>query len=102
MKNLVKCIVLLMLSSSALAIDTNGYVKIKEIKAWASQIDVYLDDLQEHQCSDTVHKTRFKADPTKTHYVSFLLMAFAAGKEVKLAYSCDEGGYPIIAGVRVH
>ena len=87
-------------STQALAINTNGYEQIKEVKAWSTKIDVYLQSNQEHQCPGSL-KTRFRADVEKEQHVSFLLAAFMAGKTVSLSYGCDSEGYPIISGVRV-
>ncbi|MDV5168331.1 hypothetical protein [Photobacterium rosenbergii] len=91
----------LMFTTSVSAINTEGYVTIKEVKSWDTTIDVYLSDGQDHKCSDTNYKTRFVADSVKSHHVSFLLTAFSAGKSVSLAYNCDENGYPKIAGIRM-
>jgi hypothetical protein len=87
-------------TSSVFATNTSGYEKIREVKAWANVIDVYMQSNQEHQCSGG-SKTRFLADASKPQYVSFLLAAFSAGHPVSLSYYCNSGGYPMITGVRV-
>lgn len=85
---------------NAQAINSQGYVKIKGIKAWENTIDVYFIDDQEHQCDGSL-KTRFLVDPKKTHHTSFILAAFMASKPVSLAYSCNNNGHPWVEGVRV-
>lgn len=94
-------ITLFMVAHSAFAIDTSGYVEIKEVKAWDSAIDVYLIDNQQHQCENQAHLTRFLLDPSSNHKVSFILSAFAAGKKVSLSYTCNASGHPEISGIRV-
>ena len=88
-------------SNSVLAINSIGYVKIREIKAWDTTIDVYFEDNQKHTCSDESHKTRYLADSRKEHHVSFLLSAFVSGKLVSISYQCQPDGYPMISGIRV-
>ncbi|CAH7080132.1 conserved exported hypothetical protein [Vibrio chagasii] len=88
-------------SNSVLAINSIGYVKIREIKAWDTTIDVYFEDNQKHTCSDESHKTRYLADSRKEHHVSFLLSAFVSGKLVSVSYQCQPDGYPMISGIRV-
>lgn len=90
-----------MVASSAFAIDTSGYVEIKEVKAFDSRIDVHLIDNQHHQCENQAHLTRFLLDSSSTHKVSFILSAFAAGKKVSLSYTCNADGNPEISGIRV-
>lgn len=90
--------VLLAYSGMAHAINTDSYVQIREVKAWDSQIDVYLVDNQEHQCAGD-NKTRFLIDVTEAHKVSFIITAFSAGKSVSLAYNCNSEGYPVISGI---
>lgn len=87
-------------SGLASALDTVGYVKVAEIKAWTGRIDVLLEDNQQHQCPGDL-KTRFIMDVAEPHKISFLLAAFSAGRPVSLSYSCDSEGYPAIQGIRV-
>ncbi len=94
-------LIFVLFSNFAIALDTVGYVKLKEVKAWDSTIDVYFEDAQHHQCPSESHKTRFLADSRKSHHVSFLLTAFASGKFVSLSYKCQENGHPMIVGIRV-
>tara|TARA_B100001059_G_C17830875_1_gene584637 strand:- start:1882 stop:2187 length:306 start_codon:yes stop_codon:yes gene_type:complete len=88
-------------SNSVFAIDSIGYVKIREVKAWDTTIDVYFEDNQKHTCSNKSHKTRYKADSRKEHHVSFLLSAFVSGKLVSISYECQPDGHPMISGIRV-
>jgi hypothetical protein len=99
MKKIMSVILMSIISSSVMAINTSDYVEIKELKAWEPVIDVYFVDNQNHQCSGG-HKTRFLADVNNKHHVSFLLTAFTAGLKVQLAYSCNQQGYPEISGIR--
>jgi hypothetical protein len=98
--NYVIGIVCFAFSSNIFALDTVGYVKIKELKAWDTVVDVNLEGDQQHQCSGTL-KTRFLADAGKNNHISFLLMAYAAGKTVSLKYTCNSNGHPEINGIRV-
>ena len=91
----------LLLVNSAFAINSLGYVKIKEVKAWNTTIDVYLADDQEHQCTGS-QKTRFLGESAKPHHVSFILTAFSSGKAVSLSYLCNNNGHPVINGIRMH
>ena len=88
-------------SNSVFAINSIGYVKIREVKAWDTTIDVYFEDNQKHTCSNESHKTRYLADSRKEHHVSFLLSAFVSGKLVSISYECQPDGHPMISGIRV-
>ena len=101
MKRVLVGLLFLALTLRVYAENSIGYVTIKEVKAWDSKIDVYMTDNQEHQCSETIHKTRFLADAAKAHHVSFLLTAFTAAKAVRLEYRCQSDGTPLITGIRM-
>lgn len=99
MRKLMMFITLLS-SSSALAINSEGYVEIKELKAWGDKTDVYFAGNQEHQCSGE-NKTRFLASNSNTVHVSLLISAFSAAYKISLAYTCNDEGFPEINGIRV-
>lgn len=100
MKKLFLLVLIALASTSVHALNSQGYVEVKEYKAWLSVIDVYLADNQEHQCSGS-HKTRFWIEIDKTHFISTIMAAFAANHKVSLSYSCNSSGYPVINGIRV-
>ena len=90
-----------LLSIPVFAINTQGYTTIKELKAWDRTVDVYFNDGQQHECTDSTHKTRFVVDAEKDQQIGFLLTALTAERPVQLAYTCNSDGYPRIIGVRL-
>jgi len=96
---LVSFSVSVLMSMSALAENTIGYVKISDLKAFTNYLSIYLKDGQTHSCAESSN-TRFQSDVTQAHITSFLLTAFTAGKGVSFQYRCD-GITAIITGVRL-
>lgn len=85
---------------STVAIGENTlYLKISELKAFDTHIDVYFENGEQHLCLGDL-KTRFLVKPEQKVHISFLLSAFAAGKLVSLGYDCGTDGYPWVYGVR--
>lgn len=87
-------------SSYVGAIDTSGYVQIREVKSWKSVVDIILVDGQKHQCGPTL-QTTFKVSVADSHHISFALSAFTAGKKVRLRYGCNSNGEAIVTGIRI-
>lgn len=100
MKKLFLLVLIALVSTSVHALNSQGYVEVKEYKAWLNVYDVYLQDDQEHQCTGG-HKTRFWIEVDNTHFVSTIMAVFAANHTVSLSYSCDSSGYPVVTGIRV-
>ena len=87
-------------SNNILADNTTGYTKIKDLKAFSTYLSIYLNDSQTHNCDNTPSLI-FRSDISNTHYTSFLLTAFTAGKGVNLKYTCiDNQAY--IDGIRLN
>ncbi len=100
MKKLILIAFMVLYCGKAFCIDTNGYVEIEELRGSTTKLGIYFIDDQQHLCSDGI-KTRFVAEPSMSHHVSMLMMAFAANMPVKLQYFCDESGVPLVSIVRV-
>ena len=81
--------------------DSVGKVKIKAFNIWDSHVDIYLADDQQHQCSGGL-KTRFLLDPADQPKLSAMLLAYASGKNVSLAYNCGSDNYPWVVGMRIN
>jgi len=91
----------LLASSFTFALNSSGYVKIQELKAWQDKYDVYLLGSQKHTCSNQVHSTRFLVKTNDEALLPSIMMAFAAQHNIRISYNCDASGNPIISGIRM-
>ena len=90
--------VLLLLSTSALAYDTE-YKAVVELKGWKTVTDVYM--VEKHTCPNQTHYTRYLLGKEDKEQFSLLLAALTTGKKVSLSYRCNSSGHPAIEGVRL-
>jgi len=98
---ILSILISILISTAVHANDHNtSYSNISELKSWDDRVDIYFKNGQEHVCSGG-HKARYLLDSSKNNHLTFLLSAFMSGKSVQLAYSCINGGYPWVDGVRL-
>ena len=90
---------MLLFSVNVNAENTNGYVKMSDLKAFPTTLSIYLEDDQTHSCSASPSPI-FESETANSQFTSFLLSAFVAGKGVNLSFNCD-GTRAVISGVRL-
>lgn len=63
------------------------FSQVKEIKAFSTYLSVYLKGV-----GSDCDVSRFEVDIEQAHFVSFLLTAYASGKDVSVKYTCVDTG----------